>query len=643
MSTELTIPVFNSLTLERLPKAARTDFLFWRAKLEPLLDATSGLKAAFEGISRETGVPFVTVKRRFYRFKNYGPGGLLERRLCGKAFWVTSPKAALPAVTTSAGLVDLWKMLCEQSHRSCKTAHKRLLKMWQQRDPRIGAIPEWRDFPGWPKLPEGFTYGNLMRVCPSAFELTAARQGRAAAALKRPTVFTTRVGLYVGSHYLFDDKVHDLFVNELGQRKHGRPMEIYSLDLFSACKRQWGMRVRTKSDEGKYAGLPEVMMRYVLAATLYLDGYSPRGTTIVAEAGTAKVRDELKRILAENWNIIVHEGAMKNEIALLGQYPGLGKGNPRHKAALESNNNLEHNRFDFLPGQTGKNVAERPEELAGRLTYNATLLAAYDQLPPEKQALLEFPILELNQFIGVASHLYANIRDDRDHRLENWVEAGNITQAYEFGGASLRYEQLTLEQRRALPQMIDAGLVTAKPVRMTRGEVWNAGSRDLIKIPGWGVAAILGDDLAREVTVKDNMIETRDPEIGPETYRYEPLCTAPEGGEFILDDNQTYQAFINPFAPDTLFVRTLKGQYLGECRRITAPCRTDIEGIQDALARASRVEGRLLAPMRARHAEAARERLRLHRNNAAAAAPERNTGPDATAILNGREDDDIED
>ena len=59
-----------------------------------------------------------------------------------------------------------------------------------------------------------------------------------------------------------------------------------------------------------------------------------------------------------------------------GQYPGLSRGNFRHKASLESSNNLTHNVFASLPGQTGKDVEHRPEQLDGMLRHNNALLAA---------------------------------------------------------------------------------------------------------------------------------------------------------------------------------------------------------------------------------------------------------------------------
>ena len=607
--------------IENIRAEARTDYRYWRAHLEPLLDLRKGLGEALQAVADATGVPYNTVKRRFLRYRKLGPAGLLELRLCGREFWATLRERAEPDATKSAGLVELWKRLCEESHRSLETAHRNLCKMWKKRDAAFLAIPEYREFPNWPKLPKGWSLDNLRAIAPSEFELVAARQGLEAASLKRSTVFTSRAELYVGSHYMFDDKWHDMFVNDLVRVQAGRPLEVYSLDLFSAYKVAWGFRIRNRDDKGSYEGIGEVMTRYIAASTLHTVGYSPRGTTCVTEAGTAKMREALARILYDNTGgkISIDEGAVRSSRALLHHYPSLAKGNPRHKAALESNNNLEHNRFDFLPGQTGRNVAERPAQLAGMLKYNATLLAAYSQLPEEKQALFDasrFPLLERNQWADLAAHIYANIADDRSHNLSDWVESGHVLQAIEIGGQIVPVPQLTPQQREALPQMLDAGLVKSHPLRMTRREAFNRGRGDLIKLPGWGVVAILGDDLARECIVRDGMIQIQDTEISPSPLRYEATLRPTDALPYLLRDREKYQVFANPFAPDTLFVRDAQGRYLGECARIVSASRADVQAIDEAIKRATKHEAEALAPSRARHAAAAKARRDQHRANA---------------------------
>ena len=619
-SVALSLSGYDPLTIELLPERAQRDFKYWRSLIEPVLAQRHGVRPMLKQIAVSSGQPWKTVRNRYYRARKGGLLALVDRRLCGPVAWATSAPVKISPVSQSRGLQELWKMLCESNQRKSRPEFNTLVRMWKERDARIGAIAEYRDFPGWPKLPPGWTYTNLMRYGPDSFELAAARQGRFAAAAHRSTVFTTRKGLWVGSHYLFDDKWHDFFVNTLAERQHGRPLEVYSMDLFSARKLRWGVRVRTRDEQGNYRGIGEIMMRYVLAATLYVDGYSARGTTLVAEKGTAAVSgaiaDRLKEI--SGGAIVLHEGGMTGDPAHIGQYPGIVRGNPRHKAALESNNNLEHNHFGSLPGQTGNCVENRPEELHGRLDYNALLLAAYDQLPPEKAALLEFPILELNQFMDVAGEIYARIAHLRNHELEGWIESGNVLQAFDFGGQLVTELQLSPEQRAALPALLEGGFLKTHPLRMSRQEVWDRGKDNLVKLPGWGVVAILGDDLAREARVVDHTITIRDDEVGPGKFYFEPFVRTVTGATDALRDGEAYDVFINPFAPDMLFVRDAKKRYLGEAQRIFVPSHADEEGIRRAIGAAAKRESALLAPLRARHLAEARAKLARHEANARA-------------------------
>jgi hypothetical protein len=616
-----------------LTERARQDLDYWRSLLEPLLRQPGEIKNALAAIARSSGQRLKTVRNRYYAARKHGLLGLVDKRIAGPRFWRLIAKST-PPVSKSRGIQQLWKALCEKNQRKCRPQFKQLVQMWKDRDARIGATPEYADFPGWPALPSGWTYRNFMRYAPAPFELDAARVGPAFAAARRRTVFTTRVGCYVGSHLMLDDKWNNLFVNSFAEMQAGRPLEIYSLDYFSARKCRWATRVRTKDQQGNYAGIPETMARFVLAAHLHLDGYSPRGTVVVAEAGTAAVAERVAVALHDHSGglISLSEGAVRGQIAHLGQYPGIERGNPRHKAALESNNSREHNAFAALPGQTGKDVEHRPEQLDGRaglLSYNARLLKAYSLLPAEKAALLEFPILELNQYLALADHIYKLLEDDRDHELEGWIEAGNVVQAYELGGQWILETQLTAQQRAAVPLMLDAGLLNARPMRMSRREVWDRGAGDLVRLPGWGVCDILGDDLAREVSVTDGMISVENSEWWPGVYRFATEGRDAEGRMIRLPEGEKFQAFINPFAAGALFVRDAKGRYVGEMRRIHAPSRADMDGVRRAMGAAAHEEAQLLAPLVARHDQEAREKLRRHQQNARTVGPDLPPKPSA--------------
>ncbi|MDR2982328.1 MAG: hypothetical protein LBV12_08800 [Puniceicoccales bacterium] len=608
----------NRMLVECLPPRARKDFDFWSDLIGPLLvNPPEHLGKALISIATNTGVTLKTARNRYYAAKKQGVMGLIDRRLCGPKFWAACQRNELPKVSHCESLIQLWKKLCEESNRSNATAYENLKAMWKNRDPQIGNIPEYQDFPGWPRLPRGWSYENFSLHTPSKFELTAARHDLFHAKKYRPTVLSTRKGGYVASHYLYDDQWHDLFVNSFAENQAGRPLEIYSHDWFSARKMRSAIRIRTKTDDDSYKGVAKEMTACVIAATLFQDGYSPRGTVNVAEHGTAGITERIESLLYDMSDglITVDRSGMQKGEAHLGQYPILGKGNPNHKAPLESSNNHQRNRLDFLPGQTGLSRDRRPAELHGRLAYNALLLGERVKLPPEKAELLKLPLLELNQFMEIAAACWEAIGDERDHELTTWIEAGNVTQLLEFGGQLIPMEQLNEEQRASLPALIEAGMVIAHPARMTRNEVYRAGRGDLISIPGWGVCSILGDTYAKEIPLNNGKLIVRDQVISPSPLVYQPIVRDVDGRQVILREGEKYLGFVNPFAIDTLFVRDAKGAYIGESKRVIPVARHDHEAAKRMMGEMTALESALLKPMRERHADKGQERAEASRNN----------------------------
>lgn len=621
-----------------LPTAAREDFHFWRAHLEPLLEVKAGIVRALMDLAGRIGIPFRTVRKKYYAARKRGVIALVDRRLAGPLHWKTTPGKG----RISAEDIELVRRYCGENQRSSESACKQL-----RRDFIAGRVKTVTPIHAVTRMPRGWSTRNLMRHAPEDFALKSARIGRTAAASERPLVYTTRKGLWVGSHYMFDDMWHDFFVNTFAENQAGRPLELFSHDLYSARKVRWGVRVRTRTADGKYNQLGEQMTRMILAATLYLDGYSPRGTKLLAEHGTAAISEAVERALRDlsmvdgKSLITVSRSGMTGAQAHAGQYPGLSKGNFRHKASLESSNNLTHNVFADLPGQTGKDVEHRPEGLdggparmiktmmpdgtvrtefreAGLLHHNAALLAARAQLPAERAALLKFPLLELSEFHGVAAEKYAAMENDPDHELSNWAECGHTVQELLIGGQWRPLHEIVTTDAQAefLERFLADGTMKSRPRKMTRREVWDLGAGDLIRLPGHGVVAILGDDLAVERKVIGNRFEFADAEVGPGTHRFEAVCVTPHGERMRLSDRETYETFVNPFAPDTLFVRRADGSYLGECARDTAPSRTDEEAIRRKMGEVAKAESDLLQPLRITHMAAAREKKARHEHNA---------------------------
>jgi hypothetical protein len=618
------LPGNLTLDIAGLRAPARKEYEFWREIIEPLLALPVDGILRTIGDLRVPGVAAKTIYKKYLAVKKRGLIALVNRKLAGPGWW----KTVKGQVALSKEDIELVRRYAAMNQRSTKAAMKQLCRDWRARK-----VTTKTPIHSITRMPRGWSLRNLGRYAPPKFELKSVRIGRTAAASERPLVYTTRKGLWVGSHYMFDDMWHDFFVNSFAENQAGRPLELFSHDLYSARKVRWGVRVRTRKDDGTYNQLTEKMTRMILAATLHLDGYSPRGTKLVVEHGTAAIRgttkeekethavfrDGLDKILydATGGLIEIRRSGMTGAAAHSGQYRGISKGNFRHKASLESGNNLTHNVFAALPGQTGKDVEHRPEELHGLLKHNAALLMARTRLPEERAKKLIFPLLELNEFIWKAEELYAAIEDDREHEVNDWIECGHVTQELLIGGnwVPLMDAVQTEEQAEVMERLIGEGLVKTRPVRKKRREVWREGCDELIRIGGHVVVAILGDDLAVPHRITGNHFEFEDADVGPGTHYYKALCKTPHGQTIRLRDGETFETFVNPFAPDTMFVRDADGSYLGECPRDLAPCRADEEAVRRKAGAAAKEESDLLTPMRITMMAEARKKTAMHRNN----------------------------
>lgn len=591
--------------LHSLPLVAQRDLNFWRAALEPELERPkAGRTERLKALAKEVGASFGQVKAKFFNLQNHGVLALVDRRLAGANWWNQRKVGSFLPVADQ----QLVKRYIEENDRSIEAGIKKMRLDWKR-----GKITTTQPIDSRTHYPMGWSKANLRRYRPTDLELTAMRKGMAPAAAYRRQVHTGRRGLYVGSHYMFDDMWHDLMVNTLTERQAGRPLELFSHDLFSARKLRWGVRVRTQREDGTANGLTEDMTRYILAATLHLDGYHPeRGTVLVAEHGTAAIREGIETALRDltGGKITVERSGMQGDAAHAGQYPGIRRGNPRMKASLESSNNLVHNVFAHLPAQTGKNRDDRPEHLPALLEENDRWLALYDRLAPRHRELITFGLLELNEFTRIAQELYAQIEDDTEHDLTHWIECGLVVEEFHTAAGVVTRDMLMAQgqaQVDAVMTLVETGLIVPKARKMSRREAWATGCRELVPLSGAGVVAILGADLALEKSMRHGEFEFEDAATGPGVHRYEGVIFDDRGKPVRLKEDR-YQIFANPFALDWLFVCDARGAYLGQAKRIPDAHRGDIEAVHRAMGAAAAETAERLLGVRLRHADKANEK-----------------------------------
>jgi hypothetical protein len=560
--------------LAALDHDLQKEVLDWHAALLPIqLDKRKrgenlGAIAALFKVSPKTA------RKKFDRFCKYGVAGLINRRAAGSEFWTTEEPVGL-----SIQDKEELRRWCETYQRNNKAAIREMRRQW-----KLGSIATDTALNPETGYPRGWTERNLARHAPDEISLAAARQGRSATDAYRSLTYTTRRELYVGQYYLFDDIWHDHYCNLLATRQTGRPLEFHGLDLASAYKMCWGMRLRREVADEKNGGtkmesLKTEDFRFLLASFLFTHGYNPRGTTLVVEHATTAIDERVEQLLAiaSGGLIKVERGGMVGAAAHAGQYAGRAKGNFRIKAALESLGNLIHNEFAALPGQTGKDRQHAPEQLHGLLKHNDALLWALSKITPERAQWLQWDFCTLQQFQLIAQEVYARINAREDHNLEGWDE-------------------------RYVPDRY-----TGKMRRMSPYEVWTPGARHLRPIGPEIAAMIIGKDGGKERPVRKGEIAMTNSEISGDPLRFDAHHLPPRA---------TYLCVLNPFDTKRLTLFDAKGGYVTTLNRIDVPSRDDMEALQRSTGRAEKALNDMLLPMRRRAMKQARAKRDRHNFNA---------------------------
>lgn len=621
----LSVPITDHEALARLTEKARQDLLT-RIKIMEAIDAAPNKSRACReqaaALHGRSGMSAPTLYRNFFDWKRDGWRGLVNASL-DPAF---SERKEAPL---SEKFVTHWLNTCLARQRGKARAARRALllelRRWRAGDPR-SAIPGYDvpppDAEGHDH-PAGWSEGNLGRLRPTRFQQAAMNIGRGRAADFRPQVLTTRVGLQPGQIVCFDDQVHDVRVNFIGnRRKAQRPLELCALDVFSACFIAHGFKPTVWNDitETRVMLRQEDMVWFAVHWLLDVGYREDTGTQVICEHGTAAFPDWLRAKIDElsAGKITFVAGGVDRRASFPGMFDGPARGNFRIKAGLESSFNLVRNETDHLIGQVGKDRDHAPEQWEAQLRHNERLLLA-ETLLPKIAGMLRTPLLEWNQFIRDMLGIYDLIDHRQEHDLEGWLKADLIAREWR-PQAALPWlpadviEAMAPEERRAVLSLVDSNPSALARVRkLSPREVWSRRS-GLTRPPGHWLPLLLPAEppYAVERVVQDNhTFEFCDQEITPEPMRF----LAEVRGEF-LRPGQKFMTFVNPFRPDALYVCDGKGRYLGECRPWHRVCKSDTDAIHRRCGEAKAIESRLLGPVALAGAALTRSRTEDAQHNA---------------------------
>ncbi len=538
--------------------------------------------------------------------------------------------------------IAFWKTLCEKHNRSCKAAWSDLCLLWRtghviQGYDECGGRPPAHGKTG---LPKGWTYSHLIRFAPEDTELTLARRGRKQFEARTTSFWTTRVGLRCGAVYQFDDVWHDLLTF------HGkamvRPLELGCIDLFSTRRVMFGLAPRIKNGHDASENLKERHMLWLVLALLTETGYAPDACSLIVEHRTAALPGWFEQRLADHSKgiIRVDRSGIQDKPALLGWWSGEGGGNPRMKAALESLHGFYHNRLGLLPAQTGSNSRlDQPEESVAISKYGEQLARQLAHLPPDRceamLAQLKLPALTFHQFHKLLADFYTVIDARHEHNLEGWERAGLVRAQFRLSDATQEWQdaeailRMPEAQQGAIRAWLDSNAALVRTNKMSPLEVWADGVHGLKRLPRYSIHQILGDDFAREVKCRNHRIEFQDAEIDPDPVRFEGAVMDVTGHRTLLNEGETYKAFVNPLAPDYLYVVDARGRYLGCALRIMRTPRVDREAVMQAIGKDAARKNEMMIGYRARHAGEADEHAGVLEHNRRVLAGERSVEAEA--------------
>jgi hypothetical protein len=562
---------YNSPAWEALPQVLRQE-------VRTLLEIFGGVPAAgvthyLKAQSLAHGMSYATLTRHYYAWKNNGRDWqqIVDKR---KAPQVRASLALSRQPVFAAELVRLVNSY-KRNHRS---AFKDLRKRWTA---RRKTIPGYETWPGWPQIPAGWSDRNLYRIVQQETNRARLVSIRVGTSSKTnpflPTVLTTRVGLWPGAVIQLDDVWHDNYVTVGKKREVCRVLELGALDLFSACRFHFGAKPRRRRENGSWETIGGADMRMFIAGMFHRYGYSPQGTMLMSEHNTAKVSEDIARLLYDATGGLIrvdYQPIEGKQAALCGFWNGSEGGNFRAKACLESTHNLIHNDLAALSMQTGSPSSgiTGPVTTDRIVSYIQRVMRDVLAKVPHRAELLRLPALDFHhQFYPFLVDYYEfGLNARTDHDLEGWAALGHIVNEYTtIPGSGQFFTEDIFLKLPAPSQLAIREAARQEPAAWSRRR--NLSPMEVFErrpqfnfLPPSVLCDIIGQDLAREVTARKGFIEFSDREIAPDPLIYQArYVTGPKAGQEIRHGEKV-RLCIFPFDDRTAIATDAAGRFLGE-------------------------------------------------------------------------------
>ncbi len=551
---------------------------YHRKELQTLMNALreppdKGITEWLVSQANSIGMPEGTFRKHYYALENSGRDWtvLVDKRKC-------KVHRAAQALARSPHFAAELVRLVETHQRKNVPAFRELRRRWAARKT---AIPGYETWPGWPQIPAGWSDANLGRIVKEHTNLARLTSLRVGTSSKTnpflPTVLTTRVGLWPGAVIQLDDVVHRNKVTFGKKRDLVDVMELGALDLFSSNRFHWGAKPRRKRDSGRYENLLLADMRMFLAGMFHSYGYSPQGCMLMSEHNTAKVSEDIARILYDATGGMIrveYQPIEGKQAALSGFWSGTEGGNFRAKACLESTHNLIHNDLDALPMQTGHftHGLKGPVTTDRIAAYIERIIKTVLEKVPHRLDLLRLPTLDFHtQFYPFLVDYYQfGLNGRTDHDLEGWEALGHVINEYTTIPGSGHFFDESTFLKLPMPSQIAIREAAQEDPRawsrrrnLSSAEVF-ARRPKFLPLPPTVLCDMIGADLAREVTARRGFLELSDQEISCDPLIYQARFTVgPRIGREI-PHGEKCKMFVLPFDDATAIIVDAKDRYLGE-------------------------------------------------------------------------------
>ena len=567
----LTLIDYSSPEWEALSTSLRTEVNDWVEALSSPPD--TGIGKWLAQVGESMGASYATARRKYDALKASGHDwkSIVDSR--------KTPTGTIILDGTGSQVFRSYLVtLVGQYKRKNVPAFRKLRDDWRR---RVGVIPGYEGFPGWPATPIGWTDRNLARIVKAETHRARLASVRIGTSSKTnsflPHTYTTRVGLRHGMVIQVDDVRHDNWVTLGKPGKYVRVNELGALDLLSGHRFHWGCKPRRRRADRSYEDINGSDMRLFTAGLFHRWGYSPDGCMIMSELNTAKVDERIARILYDNSHHLIrvdYQPIEGRQAALTGFWNGTEGGNFRAKACLESLHNIIHNDLSALLMQTGSPSSglKGPVTTDRIIAYAESIMRAVLKKCPDRAHLLKLPGIDYHtQFIPfLMDYYHFGLAMRTDHEMEGWERLNYVVTEYtSLPGSDQWMSQQDFLKLPEPSQLIIGNAVKSDPRSWSRRrnlsplEVWTQRPK-FHPLPPTAICDIIGDDMAREVTVRKGFVEFEDQELSPDALIYTArYATGPQRGREI-PHGEKVKLFANPFEDGSAFVIDAQGRYLGQ-------------------------------------------------------------------------------